>query len=212
MLERYPYWTDWKQVCWSDECYWGWGPYGTLRIIRKPGIRRCADCVQQEREPKEKDMKRLYTWSAVGWEFKGDLIFYDAGNSNGKMSQRVYIDQILDPVVKEWLKGPRFVLEEDGDSGHGTSMYNIVRTWKKEHKLESYFNCSNSPDLSIIENCWQAPKQALYKTPHWDDITTKEVIIEAWNSIPQSFIDNSIKTIPDRYKAIIKGDGQMTAY
>lgn len=26
------------------------------------------------------------------------LVLYDAGNSNGKMSQRVYIDQILKPV------------------------------------------------------------------------------------------------------------------
>ena len=42
-------------------------------------------------------------------------------NSNGKMTHQVYIDAILDPVVKPWLdRGDDFVLEEDGDSGHGT--------------------------------------------------------------------------------------------
>jgi hypothetical protein len=140
MLECYPHWTDWKGVRWSDECYWGWGPQGKLWIIRKPGMRRCHNCVQQASQPKEKDQKRLHIWSAVGWDFKADLAFYDAGNTNGKMSQRVYIDQILEPVVKPWLNGPKFVLEEDGDSGHGTSANNIVRTWKKDYSLTTYFN------------------------------------------------------------------------
>ena len=37
------------------------------------------------------------------------------------MTHQVYIDAILDPVVKPWLeRGDDFVLEEDGDSGHGT--------------------------------------------------------------------------------------------
>ena len=51
------------------------------------------------------------------------IIFYNVpGNSNGKMSQRVYIDTILDPVVRPWVEaGEDFVLEEDGDSGHGIS-------------------------------------------------------------------------------------------
>ncbi len=36
------------------------------------------------------------------------------------MSQQVYIDQNLNPVVKLWLDaGQDFVLEEDGDLGHG---------------------------------------------------------------------------------------------
>lgn len=71
------------------------------------------------------------------------------------MSQRVYIHSILEPVVKSWIEnGQKFVLEEDGDSGHGLSKKpNIVRTWKENHGLKHYFNCSSSPDLAPIENC-----------------------------------------------------------
>ena len=95
------------------------------------------------------------------------------------MSQRVYIDQILGPVVKPWIEAHHdFVLEEDGDSGHGPGKSNIVRTWKQENNLEYYFNCHSSPDLSPIENCWQPVKQHLHKYPHWDDNTTKELISE----------------------------------
>ena len=87
----------------------------------------------------------------MGHNFKSDIRLYDVpGNTNGKMSQRVYIDQILKPVVKPWLdRGDDFCLKEDGDSGHGTSKNNIVRKWKEENG-----NCASSPDLSPIENCW----------------------------------------------------------
>jgi hypothetical protein len=64
----------------------------------------------------------------VGHGFKSDIHFYQMpGNLNGKISQRVYIDQILKPIVKPWLNHD-FVLEEDGDSGHGPGKSNIVRT------------------------------------------------------------------------------------
>jgi hypothetical protein len=81
------------------------------------------------------------------------------------------------------------VLEEDGDSGHGPGKSNIVRTWKETHHLESYFNCASSPDLSPIENCWAVPKQHLRKFPHWDDATTKDLIVKGWSHLSQSFID-----------------------
>lgn len=66
----------------------------------------------------------------MGDNFKSDMTFYRVpGNTNGKMSQQVYIDQILEPIVKPWLMaGHDFALEEDGDSGHGPSKHNIVRT------------------------------------------------------------------------------------
>lgn len=71
---------------------------------------------------KIKKQKRYYCWAAVGYNFKSELIFYEVpGNSNGKMGQRVYIDSILEAVVKPWLEaGEDFVLEED-----------IVRDWKE---------------------------------------------------------------------------------
>lgn len=94
------------------------------------------------------------------------------------MKQEVYINQILEPVVKPWLEADHdFVLEEDNDSGHGPGKSNIVRTWKEKNGLEHYFNCAHSPDLAPIENCWQIPKAYTRKYPHWDDETLKELIV-----------------------------------
>ena len=116
----------------------------------------------------------------MGWNFKSQLIFYEVpSNSNGKMSQRVYIDFILEPVIKSWMEeGHEFVLEEDGDSGHGSGKDNIVRRWKEANRLRYYFNCPHSPDLSPIQNYWQVPKQTVGRQPHWDDDTIIAAIKE----------------------------------
>ena len=97
---------------------------------------------------------------------------------------RVYRDVILEPIVKPWLEcGQKFVLEEDGDSGHSIGKNNIVRTWKEQNGLQYYFNCHSSPDLSFIENCWQAPKAYVRKYPYWDDRSTKSLIYEGWATV-----------------------------
>jgi hypothetical protein len=168
MLERYPRPEDWHHVRFSDEVHFGWGPQGKILIIRKPDMRYCQDCIQEEAQLVENDKKRFHCWAVIGYNFKSPIHFYNVpSNANSKMSQRVYIDSILEPVAKPWLdRGDKFVLEEDGDSGHGPGRNNIVRTWKEEHNLDHYFNCSNSPDLASIENCWLLPKAVLRKVPH----------------------------------------------
>lgn len=47
--------------------------------------------------------RRLHFWGAVGYNFKSELIEYDAGNSNGKMNHKTYINYVLEPIVSEWL-------------------------------------------------------------------------------------------------------------
>lgn len=129
----------------------------------------------------EKDKKRFHYWAAVGHDFKSELVFYEVKDKigkeskNGKMSHDCYVDSILDPVVKPWLKyggWQDFVLEEDGDSGHRKpgksikSQNNRMAVWKRKHRLETYQNFPHSPDLSPIENCWLIPKENLRKMPH----------------------------------------------
>lgn len=155
--------------------------------------------------------KRYHCWAAVGWNFKSELVFYEVpGNTNGKMSQRVYIDSILEPVVKPWLKaGEDFVLEEDGDSGYGSGKSNIVRDWKDERNLKYYFNCVHSPDLSPIENYQQVPKQTVGRQPHWDDETTITAIKQGWENLTQEKINEWIRSMPKRIDDVLDMQGKM---
>lgn len=170
MKAKYPLKEDWRHVRFSDEIHFGNGPEDQLRIIRKPGTRYRHDNLQY-RSPRPKldrNSFRKHCWAAVGDNFKSDMIFYDVPtNKNGKMTRQVYIDSILGPIVKPWLEaGDEFVLEEDGDSGHGTGRANPVRKWKHDHGLKSYFNCAQSLDLPPVENRWLIPESHVRKYPH----------------------------------------------
>lgn len=98
------------------------------------------------------------------------------------------------------------------DSGHGTSPNNIVRSWKERNSLISYFNRAGSPDFVPIENVWSVPKAWCRKMRHWDKKTTKELVLEGWDEVPQDFINELVKTIPGRYQDCMDGHGQMTAW
>lgn len=88
-LPRYPTPEDWRHIRFSDECHYGYGPQGKLRIIRKSGQRYCQDCIQEgdpkQEKVKDSDKRRLHTWAAAGYDFKSDLVYYDCGNKNGSM-------------------------------------------------------------------------------------------------------------------------------
>lgn len=213
MLERYPDKEDWRHVRFSDECHFGWGSEGKCYVLRRPWERRCSDCVVESRDPAEKDIKRVHCWAAVGYDFKSPMVWYDSGNSNGKMTLKTYRDQILEPVVGEWLRqGQTFVLEEDNDSGHGTGKSNIVRIWKKENGLTHYFNCAESPDFPPIEKAWLAPKEEVRKHAIWDDSTLVEYAELAWEGLLQESINSWVDEIPQIFKYCLELEGAITAY
>ncbi|KAF2026267.1 hypothetical protein EK21DRAFT_115950 [Setomelanomma holmii] len=178
------------------------------RTIKEDGFER------EEKDDREKVLKRVHAWAAIGHKFKSDLTFYEIkSNTNSKMTQPVYIDQIFEPVVKPWLeRGDDFVLEEDGDSGYGLGKSNVVRKWKQDNKLEHHFNCHSSPDFAPIENCWQPPKQYVKKFPHWDENNTRELALEGWEKVTQKLINERVETMPQRLKDCIGMEGQMTGW
>lgn len=126
MLQRYPNPQDWYRVRYSEEVHFGYGPQDKLHIIRKPGMRYCHSSIQENPKPAEKDRNRYHCWAAIGHDFKSDINFYEVtGITHGKMSQQAYINRILEPILKPWIKAKQdFVLEEDGG----------LRTWTGQIK------------------------------------------------------------------------------
>lgn len=136
-------------------------------------------------------------------------LFFDdiPGNTNGKMSLKVYRDQTLEHVVRPWLLEVQdFVLEKDDDTSASASMK------RKDNNLEYFFNCASSPDPSPIENCSLPPKQHLADYLHWDYNTTKELILEVWAQVSQELINERCGLIPNRLRDVIDGEGKMTGY
>lgn len=209
MLIRYPLPSDWYNVRFSDETHCGYGSPGRMYMTRRPCEVNCPDCVQTVHQPKKKDEKRVHYWGCVGYGYKSELYPYDTNNNNGKMTQKVYIE-LLTKECKDWPE--EWVLEEDGDSGHGTSKSNPVKKWKAQHQLKSYFNCAHSPDLAPIERAWQAPKEELLKYTHWDEATIHRYAQQGWDGLKINTINKWVDQIPDILRAIIRREGQMSGY
>lgn len=216
----HPTLKSWKRVRWSDEFHAGFGPEGQLKIFRKRGTTMLGryDNLQHVPKPTDHQMThKVHCWAAVGWDFKTDLIFYEPGNKNGAVSHRVYIDQILEKEVRKWVeRGDDFILEQDGAGGHGggpkARWDNPVKVWFEEMGVKMFFNCHDSPDLTLVENCWQAPKDFCRKTPHWDVESLKEILREGWEQVTKPFINDLVKTMPQRLHDCIESGGKRTAY
>ena len=142
------------------------------------------------------------------------MIFYDVStNKSGKITHQVYVDSILEPVVKPWLEADdEIILEENGNSRHGTGRANLVCKWKQEHSLKSNFNCAQSSDLSPMENFWLIPKSHMRKYSHWDDSTSEELIGEGWAHVSQEFRYSKVDEMPDRLQAVLDCNGDFTGY
>ena len=130
MLEQFDQ-QDFLKFWYSDEAHFGWKQrsMGRQYISRQPGERYEPWNIREAPAPEEVDDEKVHIWGCIGLGFQSQLVRYRPNNKNGKMSQRVYLEQILEPHVGRWLEeGRDFWLEEDNDSGHGGgSSSNIVR-------------------------------------------------------------------------------------
>jgi hypothetical protein len=215
MLNKYSKKENWFRVRFSDEVHFDYESEKQLHIIRKSGTRYRWDCIQHRDSSSEKDRKRLHCWTAMSYNFKSDIHFYDvSSNSNEKMTHQIYINFILELVVKLWLKRENdFVLKEDDDSSHDTSKTrNIVKKWKKDHDFKHYFNCASSSDLIIIENCWMSTKQHIQKYSYWDDFSLRQLIVKKWARVSQTFINEKIYEMSQRLQAVIDSKKAITDY
>ncbi|KAF2403248.1 hypothetical protein EJ06DRAFT_506611 [Trichodelitschia bisporula] len=211
MLFLRPRPSDWHFVLFSDEVHFALGPQRKLRIIPRPGERECADCTQDFSELK-KGEKRLHAWVIIGIDFK-HMVFYDAPrNSNGKMTQKVYMQHFL-PVAEEAIqklrseRGYNYVLEEDGDASH---VGHASTKWKETHGLQTYSNPLKSPDLAPIEHCFQPMRHYFSSRPQSNHDMCKTTIWEAFQSVNFALINRWIESMPARLQEVVDRQGNIT--
>ena len=211
----------WRQVRFTDEIHISLGSRRQFEIIRRPGERYCLDCETEELDEQKADWEKkgFHCWVMVGWDYKSDLVFYEIpGNSHGLLNQKVYIDSILEPVVRPLLErgDKHWIMEETGDYGHGsgsTERGNAVWQWKMKNGLQFYFNAPKSPDLCILDDCWVPVQRYLANSTFADEQALLNAVKVAWKEqVSQKLINDLILSMDGRLQEVIALNGQMTAF
>lgn len=69
-------------------------PKGSLGLFERQECAIVETALKKYMSLLKKIKKRYHWWAAVGHSFKSDVHFYEIpGNTNGKMSQQVYVYQ-----------------------------------------------------------------------------------------------------------------------
>lgn len=200
--EQYLSWNseNWTNVIFTDEA--AVQLYNTRRVL----VWR----------PKYTRFNSQYTWKTVKFGYK-TLLVWGAIKSHGKrilvrcphrMNSQDYI-QILDRDLIPFYDYDE-ILQQDNAPIHrsakvldylGEKYINYIDDWPAQ-----------SPDINIIENMWSLFKKRLseYRSASLDELWIN--CVDAWRSIPNSYVTNLYTSIPRRLKEIKKSNGSHSKY
>jgi hypothetical protein len=101
---------------------------------------------------------------------------------------------------------------QDNASGHAVK---DTLVYLASFGLRPIYWPANSPDLNPIEDIWEKMKDYIEEHNleiHRSCPKLRAAVIEAWNAIVHEDILDLIKSMPDRCRAVIAGEGWHTEY
>jgi transposase len=151
----------------------------------------------------------IHVWGCIGVGIKPPLVWLRGGT----LDSNAYIKKVLGPMKKH-LEGR--ILVEDGAAVHKSKTVNefkdhnhIGYVWNR-HLNETAWP-PKSADLNPIENIWGILSRQLEAEPRDDDTPEAlwKVVQELWRRLPQSVIDNAVRSWERRFEKAIENDGRL---
>jgi transposase len=123
---------------------------------------------------------------------------YDRLDTSGAISKRrLFTDDAVS------------IFQQDGARAHTSAVSRAWLTSNIPNYIENW--PPNSPDLSPIENLWSILSNDVYKDPEPKTVDQlKHRLRNAWNSISVETLDNLVKSLPRRMKAVVANKGCST--
>jgi transposase len=193
--------TFWKKCIFSDE-----SPFEEGGNCQKVWIKKddpTPIC------PTKKFPLKIQVWGAFGWKNKSPLFLIEKGKRLDSTDYQNILSSTLIPNLQNLsFKNP--ILLQDGAPCHTSkSTCNFL----KSNNIKTIPTWpSQSPDLNVIENLWGIIKRNIDLSNVSSSQEIFEIVKKEWDMIPQSQIQNLIKSMEKRLKAVISVKGGNTKY
>ncbi|GFX29817.1 transposable element Tcb2 transposase [Trichonephila clavipes] len=198
---------DWSQVLFTDESRFSL-ECSTRRVLvwRDRGTRNNPTFVRERSQYKRAGW---IVWGGISIGGRTDLHII----RNGTLTGRRYADEILRPHVIPYAGAIRdsFVFQDDNARPHRARLMENMLEAETIQRVE-WPACS--PDLNPIEHVWDMLGRRIAARPR-PPATVRDLeiaLLEEWNSIPQSLIDNLIASMANRCAAVLAVRGDHTPY
>ena len=195
---------DWKKVMFSDESTFRLVRGGIVRVRRPAGSDRYASkyCSSTVKHPPS-----VMVWGCFsGLLGRGSLWFLPKGEMMNSTNYLKCLEEKLIPFME--IHGTTKFLQ-DGAPCHKAKR---VMDYLKSQRFEVIDWPGNSPDLNPIENVWNVMKNRVREASPSNMEDLMQTIKTVWVTMPMSYFDNLVKSMPERMKLVIKARGEMTKY
>ncbi|GFX72045.1 transposable element Tcb2 transposase [Trichonephila clavipes] len=191
--------TDWRRVIFSDESRFSLGADAhRTRVWRRTGQRSDPAFIVERHTAISQGVT---VWGAISWDTRSSLVVLQ-----GTLTARRYVDDILTPIVLPMLSShPGAIYQQDNARPHTARL--------SQQCLQGYDVLpwpTRSPDLSPIENVWDALGRQLQPSRDTGELTAQ--MQRLWQDLPQGVISDLIESMPRRISACIAARGGFTTY
>lgn len=155
--------------------------------------------------------EHVMVWAAVTADGRSPLAFVEAGI---KVNASKYIDTILEPVLKPWLrkhfKERPYTFQQDSAPSHKA---NITQDWLKNN-VSGFISreqwTSNSPDLNPLDYSIWGELQTMVGVKKYQSVDSLKLAIRReWKRIPQAHIRAACESFVGRLTDVIRAKGQQ---
>lgn len=156
-----------------------------------------------QRAKENEHLKQIHAFLIIGKRYQR-IVFYTADNDVGKMSNKVFKDQIIPAIVDE-LNAQGLFLVIDKDSAHDSSI--TVAEMKKQN-LKFLILPANSPDLSIFETMARPIKRFFHAEYTGTERAAKKRLSKIfYEEMSQKTIDRAYKSYCARFHDVRRANG-----
>jgi transposase len=195
----------WDRVMFTDE--------STFSQVRGSGSNYVRRPVGERLNPKYtlktvKHPPSLMVWGGITAFGRCGIEIFDKGV---KVNAAKYIE-VLEAKVKIHMQiSGASVFQQDSAPCHTAR---VVKQWFIDNDVELLSNWpSNSPDLNVIENCWNLMKAKVAAHHPTSEMDLRRVLKLVWTTeITPDYCKSLVHSMPGRIEAVIKNKGFPTKY